>query len=370
MSYNWQLPEWPRFLYDEDKVTAPLFDFARQTGRASGLIEGLTKDIKSHVVIDMMIAEAMKTSEIEGEYLSRKDVMSSIKKNLGFNTSRQVADKRAQGAAALMADVRDTYKKPLTDQMLFSWHEMIMQGSRGINTGQWRTHVAPMQVVSGTIGKEKVHFEAPPSKRVPDEMQEFIRWFNQTAPKTKADQFKSPIRSAIAHLYFESIHPFEDGNGRIGRAIAEKALSQGLGYPVLLSLSKSIEANKKAYYKQLMAAQSTHEVTAWVRHFVNTILNAQEDAEKQIRFSLQKTKYFDHFKEHLNNRHKKVIRRMLDAGEEGFQGGMTAKKYMSITRTSKATATRDLQQLVQLGALKPSGSGRSTHYEVALDSVN
>tara|TARA_R110001592_G_scaffold2959_1_gene16592 strand:- start:9565 stop:10680 length:1116 start_codon:yes stop_codon:yes gene_type:complete len=366
MRYNWQQPDWPEFRYNIAEVEEILFDFAQRAGRTSGLLEGLTQEIKSDAIIEMMIAEAMKTSEIEGEYLSRKDVMSSIKRNLGFQDGGQVSDLRAKGAADLMTNVRETYNEPLSEAMLFTWHKMIMLGSKGINTGQWRAHTEPMQIVSGAIGREKVHFEAPPSERVPDEMTRFIKWFNETAPKTKADRNKSPIRSAIAHLYFESIHPFEDGNGRIGRALSEKALSQGLDYPALLSLSKSIEANKSAYYKGLMATQGSNEITEWLVYFVGTIVSAQHAAETQISFSLQKTKFFDHYKGQFNERQEKVIRRMLEEGESGFKGGMSAKKYMSITKTSKATATRDLQELVKTKAFLPIGSGRSTGYEVNL----
>jgi Fic family protein len=369
MTYNWQQPDWPQFRYKIATVEEALFDFAQRAGRTSGLLDGLPEGIKSEAIIDMMIAEAMKTSEIEGEYLSRKDVMSSVKRNLGFHDGSQVSDLRARGAADLMANVRNTYAEPLTEEMLFSWHRMIMLGSKGINAGQWRAHSEPMQIVSGSFGREKVHFEAPPSKQVPDEMKAFITWFNETTPKTKADQNKSPIRSAVAHLYFESIHPFEDGNGRIGRAISEKALSQGLGYPALLSLSKSIEAHKNDYYNGLMVTQRTNEVTDWIIYFVDTIVSAQIDAENQISFSLLKTKFFDRYKSELNERQTKVIRRMMEEGEEGFKGGMSAKKYMSITKTSKATATRDLQELTKIKALLQSGSGRSIGYQVNLEGV-
>ncbi|MGW8121381.1 Fic family protein [Roseivirga echinicomitans] len=367
MKYNWQQPDWPNFYYKIDEVEELLFEFAKRASRTSGLLEGLPQGIKSEAIIDMMIAEAIKTSEIEGEYLSRKDVMSSIRRNLGFHDGAQISDLRAKGAADLMANVRDTYAEPLTEDLLFSWHKMIMLGSKGINTGQWHVHSEPMQIISGAFGREKVHFEAPASERVPDEMKAFITWFNNTNPKTTADKNKAPIRSAVAHLYFESIHPFEDGNGRIGRAISEKALSQGLGYPALLSLSKSIETNKNTYYKGLIATQGSNEITDWIGYFSNTVLSAQIDAERQIEFSLQKTKFFDHYKGQLNDRQEKVIRRMLEEGEGGFKGGMRAKKYMSITKASKATATRDLQELVKIKALLQSGGGRSTGYQVNLE---
>src|SRR5437016_4756958 len=205
---------------------------------------------------------------------------------------------------------------------------------------------------SGHHGRWVVHDEAPPSQDVPKEMKKFIRWFNETAPsKPKAIKF-APVRSAIAHLYFESIHPFEDGNGRIGRAIAEKALSQGFGYPVVLSLSPAIEADKKMYYRALKEASKSNEINAWVRYFVSIVLNAQMDTEAQINYILKKAKFFDTFSDKLNERQMKIVKRMMRAGIQGFEGGMSAQKYMKVTGVSKATATRDLQDLLMMQALR------------------
>jgi Fic family protein len=368
MTYNWQQEDWPDFRFDLSKVEDALMTFAEKTGRASGLLRGLTEETQTEAMIDMMVAEAVKTSEIEGEYLSRTDVMSSIRKNLGLGPpDEQVRDKRAEGAAALMLDVRDSYAEPLTKEKLFAWHRMIMAGSRGGKVGQWRRHVEPMQVVSGAVGKPTVHFEAPPSSRVPKEMTRFISWFNETAAGGKLEIKRPLVRAAVAHLYFESIHPFEDGNGRIGRALSEKALSQGIGRPALLSLSRAIEAQRKKYYEALQTGQQSNEITPWVTWFVNMAVEAQKHAEEQIEFTLKKTKFFDRFKDELNERQVKVMRRMLGEGPKGFQGGMNAKKYMGITDTSKATATRDLQDLVEKGVLVPSGGGRSTRYEINID---
>ncbi|MDQ3845074.1 MAG: DUF4172 domain-containing protein, partial [Bacteroidota bacterium] len=255
MLYNWQQTDWPHFSYDLKGVEDTLLDFAEQTGHISGILTTLPEDIRMDVLINTMVVEAMKTSEIEGEYLSRQDVVSSIRNHLGLNeTYDPVKDKRAQGAGELMIDVRTTYADPLTEDKLFAWHQMLLKGNRRMNAGVWRKSEELMQVVSGAVGKEKIHFEAPPSSRIPDEMNQFIQWFNDTAPGGTKEIRKAPVRAAIAHLYFETIHPFEDGNGRIGRAIAEKALSQTLGRPVLLSLSRTIEADKKAYYHALEQA--------------------------------------------------------------------------------------------------------------------
>lgn len=363
MRYNWQQKDWPHFQYQIADIEGMLFDFAQRTGRISGVLEGLSETEQTETMINLMVAEAIKTSEIEGEYLSRTDVMSSIRRNLGLHPELPLTkDKRAAGVAELMLAVRNDFPKPLTRQMLLEWHTMLMKGNTQIQVGQWRTHAAPMQIVSGGMGRETVHFEAPPSIRVPSEMDGFIQWFNQAQ-----DAIEKPvIRAAVAHLYFESIHPFEDGNGRIGRAIAEKALSQAMGRPVLFSLSKSIEGNKKAYYDALQKAQRSNEITDWISYFVRTVLDAQMDAEQEIEFTLKKTRFFDTHKDVLNARQQKVVRRMLEEGYQGFKGGMNARKYVSLTGVSKATATRDLQDLVQKGIFKPIGGGRSTRYEVDL----
>ncbi len=367
MRYNWQQKDWPNFTYSLNEVEDKLFSFMERAGHVSGILKTLPADIQMEAVIDMMVAEAIKTSEIEGEYLSRKDVLSSIKKNLGLiNLHEKIKDKKAAGIGELMTDVRNTFKEELSKEKLFAWHKMIMANSKDVEVAKWRTHKEPMQVISGAMGKQKIHFEAPPSAIVPKEMEQFIQWFNLTAPGGKKEIKKAPLRSAIAHLYFESIHPFEDGNGRIGRAIAEKALSQGIGRPVMLSLSRTIEANKKNYYAALEKAQQHNEITAWVNYFVQIILDAQIEAEVQIDFTLKKVKFFDRFKEQLNNRQHTVIKRMLEEGYKGFEGGMNAGKYVGITKTSKATATRDLQLLAEIGAFIASGGGRSTSYKVNL----
>lgn len=363
MKYNWQHKDWPNFHYSLADVEEGLFNFAEETGYMTGVLKSLPQEMQMEAIIDIMVSEAIKTSEIEGEYLSRKDVTSSIRNHLGLNkTPDLVKDKMSQGAGELMVNVRQSYSEPLTEEKLFSWHKILFGKSVRINTGKWREHTEPMQVVSGAIGKEKIHFEAPPSSVVANEMRSFINWFNETAPDGLNPIRKAPIRSAIAHLYFETIHPFEDGNGRIGRAIAEKALSQTIGRPVLLSLSRTIEADKNSYYQALEQAQKSNDITSWIIYFVNLTLAAQKDATQLINFILKKSRFFDRFKNTLNERQLKVIKRMFDAGPNGFEGGMNARKYVSLTKTSKATATRDLQNLLEQGVLVIEGGGRSTHY--------
>lgn len=367
-TYNWQQSDWPNFRYDISLIQDKLFAIAEKTGLLNGMVSHLTADLKTEAMINLMVEEAVKTSEIEGEYISRPDIRSSIKNKLGLHSDRiQVHDKRATGLAGLMLDVRNTFQQPLTEEKLFDWHLMLLSASPNPNlrVGCWRIHEEPMQEVSGRHGKWKVHYEAPPSATVAKEMEKFIQWFNNTAPGAKQAINFFPIRSAIAHLYFESIHPFEDGNGRIGRAIAEKALSQGMGYPAILSLSQAIEANKNAYYAALNHASESNEITAWLDYFVNTLWAAQTNVEQQINFILKKSTFFDTFEAKLNTRQLKVMQRMYQAGLKGFEGGMSAKKYMAITGISKATATRDLQELQSLGVLRKIGEGSAVRYELS-----
>lgn len=365
MKYNWQQKGWPTFECNLSTLEDDLFTFADLSGQISGCLQGLEKDVQSETIVDMMIAEAIKSSEIEGHYISRPDVTSSIRKSLGLQSAfSEGRDPASQGVAELMVDARNQWSEFLTEDKLFKWHRMLMMGSRGIAVGCWRTHAEEMQVVSGIVGAQKVLYTAPPSGRVPTEMASFLTWFNSSV----SESFLSPVHAAIAHLYFESIHPFEDGNGRIGRVIAEKALSQGLGRPVLLSLSRTINLQRSDYYSMLGDAQRSMEVTPWVTWFVKRVLEAQRDTITDVDFTLKKTRFFDRYKSELNERQLLVIRRMLKEGPAGFEGGMNARKYVALTKTSKATATRDLQELVEKQVCIPIGGGRSTRYELALCS--
>ncbi len=368
MKYNWQQKYWPHFQFSLNEIEDALFSFASETGHITGMLNAMPEDMKIEAIINTMVAEAIKTSEIEGEYFSRQDVVSSIRNKLGLNEiPDKVKDKKAQGIGYLMVDVRNSYSEPLTKEKLCSWHYMLMAGSKNMQVGMWRTHTETMQVVSGALGKEKVHFQAPPSAQIPMEMDRFIKWFNDTAPGGSKEIKLACVRSAIAHLYFESIHPFQDGNGRIGRAIAEKSLSQTVGRPILLSLSKTIEADKKAYYTALSSAQQTNQITNWLKYFVDITLTAQKQTRELMGFTLKKAKFFDRFRNQLNERQLKVIKRMMEAGADGFEGGMNATKYISIARTSKATATRDLQHLAEIKAFISEGGGRSTRYILNID---
>ena len=366
MSYNWQQNDWPNFQYKAEKIGVLPLGFGLLSGQLDGVLIGLPEDKKNDTIIDLLVTEAIKTSEIEGEYLSRQDVRSSIVKNLGLEKEpKHIRDLRVKGISKLMVSARKTFKQPLSASVLFQWHKVLMLGNKNVSIGQWRINALPMQIISGAVGKETIHFEAPPSNDVPREMDEFIAWFNASEPG-KSNAIENPmVRSAIAHLYFESIHPFEDGNGRIGRAIAEKALSQSVGQPILLSLSSTIEKNRDSYYKALKKGQSSNEITNWISYFIKTILSAQKEAKIVIEFSLKKARFFD-LNPSLNSRQVKVINRMFQEGPDGYKGGMSAKKYMSISKTSKATATRDLQALVDMNVFMATGGGRSVSYALKL----
>lgn len=359
--YNWQYDNWSKFIYDENIVSDNALKFAELSGEIFGIFKTFNSSKQQDEILDIMISEAIKTSEIEGEMLSREDVRSSFLKKLGLTTSiKNIKDKRAENVALLMLEVRNNFRTKLSEKLIKHWHGLLFSNSKYINSGTYRTSEEAMQIVSGAVGKEKVHFEAPPSKQVPQEMKDFVKWYN--AFKTKGNILKIIIKTAITHLYFESIHPFEDGNGRIGRALIEKCLSESLDRQIIMSISQTIEKDKNRYYDELKKAQSTLEINSWLLYFSQLLVDSQKNALDILDFSLKKTQFFDQHKSKMNERQLKVITKMLDAGKDGFEGGMTAKKYISISKTTKATATRDLQELVELGILLQNLAGRSTNY--------
>jgi Fic family protein len=244
MMYHWQDKDWANFRYNREAIREIVPAFLDNAVGMEHTLRGLNTVEQQEELVRFMISEAITTSEIEGEFINRQDLMSSIKNRLGLNTTPEtVKDKRAVAVANLLVAVRNSYDKKLTETDIKQWHSLLFDNSKTIKAGKWRTGIEPMQVISGAFGKVTVHYEAPPSYRVPAEMKEFVRWYNVFI--TGEDPADALIKTAITHLYFESIHPFEDGNGRIGRAIAEKCLSQSLVKPVLLSLSSIIEKNRK-----------------------------------------------------------------------------------------------------------------------------
>jgi Fic family protein len=266
----------------------------------------------------------------------------------------------------MMIDLYRTFATPLTDQTMFDWHTMLLSADKSIKVvGGYRTHADPMQVVSGADYKRTVHFQAPPSSRIPDEMKRFIVWFNDTAPGGKSP-LSALTRAGIGHVYFESIHPFEDGNGRIGRALAEKSLAQNLGQPSLIALAYTIERKRKDYYAALGRNNKDREITDWLTYFAETVLEAQTNTLKRVEFYVAKAKFYERLRGALNERQEKVIARMFREGIDGFKGGLSAENYITITEASRATATRDLQDLVAKAVLTKIGELRHTRYYLNL----
>jgi len=367
MLYNWQQHDWRTFSPEPAKFEQTALQCLEAAGQGTGMLHTMNEEQQGQMLITLLVKEAVQTSAIEGELISRTDVISSIKKNLGYAVpSGSVRDKRSEGIAELLVKSRTNFAQDLDEMVLFDWHRCLLRGNYSVDVGVWRSHVEPMQVVSGGMGREIVHFEAPLSAQVPTEMAHFFDWFNATKPTGNKPITNPIIRSAIAHLYFASIHPFEDGNGRIGRVIAEKALSQNLGRPILLSLSATIEARKNAYYDALQMAQTSNQCDYWIAYFGEVILQSQRNFVQSIAYSLKKARFFDAQKNLLNERQLKVVSRMLAEEEDAFAGGMNARKYLAIAKTSKATATRDLQDLVVRQILSSKGGGRSTNYQINL----
>jgi Fic family protein len=360
--WNWQKADWPVFSYNPVEIGRMERTFCTQTGIFIGVTKHLANDAHEELVVELAGSEAFNTSRIEGEILDRDSLQSSLRKEFGLKSDYHFAVKPAEaGIAEMMKDLYINYDLPLSKEILCEWHDMLMNGRRDIERGTYRTCKEAMQVVSGRYDKPTVHYEAPPSPRVHSEMKRFIKWFNDTAPGgSKA--LPALIRAGIAHLYFVSIHPFEDGNGRIGRAIVTKSLSQNTHQAILIALSATINDKKRDYYNSLGENSTTNEITKWIVYFGKTIITAQENTIRQIDFILNKAKFFDIHRETLNPRQLKVINRIFKEGPEGFQGGLSARNYKSITKTSDATVTRDLQDLVAKGIFFKTGQFKNARY--------
>ncbi|MEQ8627863.1 Fic family protein [Ekhidna sp.] len=362
MRWNWEEKNWPNFTYDKAKLAEYEKEFLQKSGVISGSMKHVSDDDHDALKVNLISDEAYKTSEIEGELLNRDSLQSLIRKHFGLKTDDRRVPPAEQGISEMMIDLYKTYERSLTHKQLHHWNEMITYGRRDLtDMGRYRTHEDPMQIVSGVFDKPKVHFEAPPSARVPKEMELFVQWFNDSG------SIEPLTRAGIAHLYFESIHPFEDGNGRIGRAISEKALSQHLKRPTLIAISTTIESDKKSYYQALQENSVGLEITKWLVYFCEMVLKAQDHTQSMIDFLIEKGKYYSRFQSKLNDRQLKVVGRIFDEGINGFKGGLSADNYMKITGTTASTTTRDLQKMVEMGALKRTGERKGTRYYLSVD---
>jgi Fic family protein len=366
MIWNWQDKDWPHFFWDAGKLARAEALFIEGAGLMAGVSLHLNDLDQKTLMVDVMSREALETSAIEGEIFNRESVQSSIRRRLGFSTDRNKATPGEMGVAEMMVDLYLHITDPLDHETLFKWHTMVMNGRRDLDAiGHYRTHTDPMQIVSGPDYARKVHYEAPPSDQIFQEMTRFLEWFDQTKIGG-TNPLPSITRAGIAHLWFESLHPFEDGNGRIGRMIAEKALAQGLSTPTLTGLSATLHRRRKEYYQALESASKTLNISDWLLWFATVVIESQKRSQAQVEFLLNKTRLMDNVRNSLNARQEKAILRIFQEGAEGFKGGLSAKNYATITGTSTATTTRDLRDLVEKGILYRTGELKAARYHLTV----
>ena len=368
MPWTWQLPDWPRFRWDPARL-GPLEErFLHESGRKVGAFVHLADRERTELRIEWLTEEAVETSAIEGEFLDRDSVQSSIRRHFGLTADRRTASPAESGVAEMMVELYRGFDRPLSHETLHGWHRVLMRDRRELTViGGYRQHPEAMQVVSGPVGRRRVHFEAPPSHRMPLEMDRFLDWYRRTGDTAVA--LPALTRAGMAHLYFVHIHPFEDGNGRIARALAEKAFAESLGAPSLIALSRVIGRRRRAYYDRLGAAGRSLEITDWLVWFAKTTLDAQIWSERRLIRSIQQTQLFDRLRDRLNPRQEKVLLRLFRAEPDGFEGGLSAGNYQRLTDSAASSATRDLADLVNKGALRRTGVRRHTRYWLDLPEL-
>ena len=363
--YVWQLPVWPDLTWNDSALIPPLGK-ARQ---AQGELFARAAYFELNLQAEVLTEDAFTTSAIEGEILNRESVRSSVARRLGLPTAGLPApDRHIDGLVEMLVKATRSRHKTLTASMLKAWQAALFPtgyaGLTKISAGGWRKGKDPMQVVSGPIGKEKVHFEAPPAARVPAEVKQFLAWF-----QSSQDSLDGLVRAAVAHLRFVTVHPFADGNGRIARAIADMALAQDEKRDFrLYSMSARINAEREQYYNILEQTQKGDgDITGWIIWFLECLYRAMQQSGAEIQKAMDMAVFWQNAARHnLNDRQKKAVNKLLEAGPGGFEGGLTNKKYRAMTRTTRETAKRDMAQLVNLGLLKKNpGGGRSTSYDLA-----
>ena len=366
MPYLWQDPQWPNLHWDDTVVTKPLARVSREQGRLLGKMEGIGFDLRAEAHLRSLTDDVINSSAIEGETLEREQVRSSIARRLGMDVAGLVpADRNVEGVVEMMMDATSNYAKPLTAERLFDWHAALFptgrSGMRAIKVGAWREDTeGPMQVVSGPMGREKVHYEAPPAARIAEEVDVFLRWF------AKPGDTPPLLAAGLAHLWFVTIHPFDDGNGRIARAIADMALARSEGIAQrFYSMSSQIRHERNEYYTMLERIQKGDtDVTRWQEWFLECLMRAIEHAHTTPGTVLTKARFWERFAQQpLNERQTKVLNRLLD----GFEGKLTSSKWAKLTNSSQDTANRDIADLVERGALRKEGGGRSTSYSLVTD---
>ena len=364
MAFIHQQAGWPDFKWDASSLSPLLAEVRNAQGRLLGRMDGLGIPLRAQATLTTLTADVIQSSAIEGEFLNQEQVRSSIARKLGLDVAGMVSSSRdIDGIVEMMLDATQKFQKPLTSDRLFAWQSALFPTGRSgmvrITVGSWRTaESGPMQVVSGAMGRERVHFEAPAAERVPHEMERFLLWLEQ-------DQGLDPVlKAGVAHFWFVTIHPFEDGNGRIGRAIADLLLSRSDGMAErFYSLSSQIEAERKGYYEKLEACQRGGlDITVWLRWFLECFGRAIQGAEGLLERVLRKARLWDRINQGpVNDRQRAVLNRLLD----GFDGKLTSSKYGKLAKCSPDTALRDIQDLVGRGVmLQSSSGGRSTSYEL------
>jgi len=371
MRYIWQAAKWPKFTWRSEDLLRPLTDLALARGRLLASVAHLSVADRGALVADTTVEDADGTSSIEGVILPPGSVRSSVAHRLGLETAGLPARQRdVDGLVGVLFDATQNTAADLTSERLFGWHAALFptgySGMQPIQVGGWRTH--PVSVRSGSLGSEQVHFEAPPHERVPAEMDGLLQWWN--SPPAGLD---GVLRAGLAHLWFETIHPFDDGNGRIGRALADMALAQADRAPArFYSLSRAILDHRKGYYRELEAGQTgSLDVTRWLLWFSDAVSRAVGRSQGQLAVARHRGA-LRHLAADagLAPRQLKVLNKLIEAQPEGFQGGLSNANYCKIGRVSKATAARDLAQLVERGLLRRGDeAGRSTRYFLRLEGL-
>lgn len=370
-TWIWQRADWPRFTWDSAVLAAPLAAARRAQGEVAGMAKLLDPRLDLHAQLEILAAEGVATSAIEGEKFDPSTLRSSLARRLGLPTAGLAVPPRSvEGLVDVLLDATSRYDEPLTLKRLCSWQAALFPTGRSglheIRVGELRGP-DPMQIVSGPLGHEKIHYEAPPRKRLARDLDRLLAWFN--APPAGLDGL---LRAGLAHAWFELIHPFEDGNGRVGRALLDRALAQDeLRAVRLYSMSARIMIVRDDYYQALgEISRGDLDVTQWLRWFLEQVSVAARSSEQTIRHVLNKARFWiQHAQQPLNNRQRKALNAMLDAGPTGYIGGMTNRKYANLTKSSAPTAQRDLSELVALECLVTAGAGRSVHYDLPLSAT-
>lgn len=368
LPYIWQQPDWPHLRYDVAIASNALLRARELKGQVSGMARAVGQEGLGKVEQELWMQEAVATAAIEGERLDLAAVRSSVLRRLGADDAGPT-DRHIDGLVEVLHDATTRFDEPLDTDRLCRWQSALFPGGtvgiRRIAVGRYRDHADAMQIVSGLPGREVVHYTAPPSSRVPQEMDTFLAWF----ARTRHSDMDGIARAAIAHLWFETIHPFEDGNGRVGRAVADMALAQDTGASTrLFSLSRQLLTDRKGYYDALAAGQSGNmDATVFVQWFADAFGRACVASSNVIQASLERSRFWARHAQHaVNERQRQLLQRLLEAGDGGFLGGLNVEKYLKMVRVSKATATRDLSDLVRHGMLHTAGQGKALRYYLTM----